>query len=178
MPRFQARRIPEFSQKLVIGTSRTKYIKPALVKSTIHSYRGATLHDLFETVLKYRPKRLNTLTIVARYNDNRLHPQELEQQWKNLINLGTNKFQPKTLIMPKTIQNCNNSEVNRKIYIHNHVLFNLINGFVHPHTLIVSPNLNLNLTPQMFCRDGIHFSFYGNDFFTNNLANLIYKFSR
>ena len=51
MPRFHARRIPEFSQKLVIGTSRTKYIKPALVKSTIHSYRGATPHDLFETVL-------------------------------------------------------------------------------------------------------------------------------
>ena len=178
MPRFQARRIPEFSQKLVIGTSRTKYIKPALVKSTIHSYRGATLHDLFETVLQYRPKRLNTVTIVAGYNDYRLHPQELEQQWKNLINLVTNKFQPKTLIIPKTIQISNNSEVNRKIYIHNHVLFNLINRFVHPHTLIVSPNLNLNLTPQMFCRDGIHFSFYGNDFFTNFLANLIYKFSR
>ena len=32
--------IPEFSQKLVTGTSRTKYVKPALVKSTIHSYRG------------------------------------------------------------------------------------------------------------------------------------------
>ena len=178
MPRFQARRIPEFSQKLVIGTSRTKYIKPALVKSTIHSYRGATLHDLFETVLQYRPKRLNTVTIVAGYNDNRLHPQELEQQWKNLINLVTNKFQPKTLIIPKTIQNCNNSEVNRKIYIHYHVLFNLINRFIHPHTLIVSPNLNLNLTPQMFCHDGIHFLFYGNDFLTNFLANLIYKLSR
>ena len=110
-----------------------------------------TLHDLFETVLQYKPKRLNTVTIVAGYNDYRLHPQELEQQWKNLINLVTNKFQPKTLIIPKTIQNCNSSEVNRKIYIHNHVLFNLINRFVHPHTLIVSPNLNLNLTPQMFC---------------------------
>ena len=178
MPQFQTRRIPEFSQKLVIGTSRTKYIKHALVKSTIHFYRGATIHDLFETVLKYRPKRVNTVTKVAGYNDNRLHPQELEQQWKNLINLVTNKFQPKTLIIPKTIQKCNNSEVNRKLCIHNHVLLNLIKRFVHPHTLIVSPNLNLNLTPQMFCRDGIHFSFHGNDFFTNCLANLIYKFSR
>ena len=146
MPQFQARRIPEFSQKLVIGTSRTKYIKPALVKSTIHSYRGATLHDLFETVLQNRPKRLKKLTIVAGYNDNRMHPQELDQQWKNLINLVTNKFQPKTLVIPKTIQN-------------NSVLFNLINRFVHPHTLIVSPNLNLNLNPQMFCRDGILFSY-------------------
>ena len=133
---------------------------------------------MYLKVLQNRPKRLNTLTIVAGYNDNRLHPHELEQQWKNLINLVTNKFQPKTLIIPKTIQNCNISEVNRKIYFHNHVLFNLINGFVHPRTLIVSPSLNLNLTPQMFCRDGIHFSFYGNDFFTNILANLIYKFSR
>ena len=150
MPRVQTRLIPEFLQKLVIGTSRTKYIKPALVKSTIHSYRGATLHDLFETVLQYRPKRLNTVTEVAGYNDNRLHPQELEQQWKNFINLVTNKFQPKTLIIPKTIQNCNNTEINCKIYIHNHVLSILINRFVHPHSLIVSPNLNLNLTPQMF----------------------------
>ena len=136
MPRFQARHIPEFSQKLVIGNSRTKYIKPALVKSTTHSYRGATLHDLFETVLQYRPKRLNAVTIVAGYNDNRLYPQELEQQWRNLINVVTNKFQPKTLIISKTIQNCNNSEVNRKIYIQNHVLFNLINRFVQPHTFI------------------------------------------
>ena len=177
MPQFQGRRIPEFSQKLVIGTLRTKYINSALVKSTIHSYRCATLRDLFETVLQYRPKRLNTLTIVTGYNDNRLHPQELEQQWKTLINLVTNKFQPKTLIIPKTIQNCKNSEVNRKIYIHNNVLFNLINRFVHSHTFNVSPNLNLNLTPQLFCCDGIHFSFYGDDFFTNFLANLIYKFS-
>ena len=150
MPQFQARRIPEFSQKLVMGTSRTKYIKPALVKSIVHFYRGATLHDLFETVLQYRPKRLNTVTIVAGYNDNRLHPQELEQQWKNLINLVTNKFLPKTLIIPKTIQDCNNSEVNCKIYNHNHVFFNLINRFLHRHTLIVLSNRNLNLTPSNF----------------------------
>ena len=53
----------------------------------------------------------------------------------------------------------------------------MINIFVHTHTLIVSPNLNLNLTPQMFCRDGVHFSFYGNDFCTNFLANVVLKFS-
>ena len=177
MPRFQARRIPDFSQKLVIGTSKTKYIKPALVKSTIHSYLGTTLQDLHETVLQYRPKRLNTVTIFAGLNDNRLHPQEVEQKWKNLINLITNKFQPKILIIPKTNQSFNNNDVNRKLYIHNHVLFNLINKFVHPHTLIVSSNLNLNLTPQMICRDGIHFSFFGNEIFTNFLAYMIYKFS-
>ena len=142
--------MPEFSQKLVIGTSRTKYIKSARVKSTIHSYRGATFHDLFETVLQYRPKPVSTVTIVAGYNDNNLHPQELEKQWKNLINLVTNKFQPKTLIIPKTIQNCNNTELNRKVYIHNHVLSSLINRFLHPHTVIVSPNLNLKLNPQFF----------------------------
>ena len=176
MPRFQARRIPDFSQKVVIGTSRTKYIKPALVKSTIHSYRGATLQDLYETVSQNRPKRIITVTIIAGVNDNRLHPQEVEQKWKNLINLITNKFQPKTLIIPKTIQSSNNNDVNCKLYIHNHVLFNLINKFLHPHTLIVSPNLNLNLTPQIFCRDGIHFSFFVNEFFTNFLA-YINKFS-
>ena len=153
MPRFQARRIPDFS--LVIGTSRTKYVKPALVKSTIHSYRGATIQDLFETVLKYRPKLPNTFTIIAGFFDNRLHPKEVGQKGKNLINLTTNKFQSKTPIIPSIIQSSNDSDANRKLSIHNHVLLNLISNFVHPHTLIVSPNLNLNITPQKFYRDSI-----------------------
>ena len=153
MPRFQAGRIPDFS--LVIGTSRTKYIEPALVKSTIHSYHGATFQDLYETVLKYRPTRPNTVTIIAGFFDNRLHPREVEQKAKNLSNLTTKKFQPKTLIIPSTIHSSNDNNANRKLSIHNHVLFNLINKFVHPNTLMVSPNLNLNLTPQMFCRDSI-----------------------
>ena len=42
MPQFQARRIPEFSQKLVIGTSKTKYTKPTLVKSKIPPILAAT----------------------------------------------------------------------------------------------------------------------------------------
>ena len=105
---------------------RHHYIKPFPVKSKNFSYRGATLQDLFQTVLQYRPKRLNTVTIIAGFNDNRLHPREVEQKWKNLINLNTNKFQPKTLIIPKTIQNSNNNDVNCKLYIHNHVLFNFI----------------------------------------------------
>ena len=137
MRRFHTRRIPDFPQKLVIGTSRTKLIKPALVKSTIHFYRGATLQYLSETVLQYRPKRFNTVTLIAGH-DNGLHPRHFEQKWKNLINLITNKFQPKILILPKTTQSSNNNDVSRKIYIHNHVLFNLINKFVPPHTLIVS----------------------------------------
>ena len=86
-----------------------------------------------------------------------------------MIHFVTNKFQKKTLIIPKTIEDCNNFEVKSKICIHNHVLFNLINRWVHPHTPIVSSNLDLNITPQTFCRDGIRFSFCGNDFFTDCL---------
>ena len=77
MPGFQARRIGDFSQNLVIDTLKTKYIKPALVKSTNHSYRGATLQDLYETILQYTPKRLNTVTIVAVFYDITLHPQKV-----------------------------------------------------------------------------------------------------
>ena len=130
-----------------------------------------------QSILQYRSNCLKTVTIVSAYNDNRLHPQELEQQQKNLNNLITIKFQPKTLIMLKTVQSCNNSKINSKIYIQNLVLFNLKNRIVQPHTLIISPSLNLNLIVQMFLRDGIYFLFYGNAFFTNFLANLIYKLS-
>ena len=129
MPRFQARRIPDFSQKLVIRTSMTKYIKPTLVKYTIPSYRGATLQDLYETILQYVPKRLNRVTIFAGFIDNKLLLQEVELKWKNLINLITNKFQRKSLIVPKTFQSLNNNDVNGKRYIHNHMLFNLKNSF-------------------------------------------------
>ena len=34
------------------------------------------------------------------------------------------------------------------------------------------------LSPQGFCRNGIQFSFYGNDFIRIFFANIIYKFSR
>ena len=74
MPQFQAKGIPDFSWKFVIGTSRTNYFKPALVKSTVPSYRGATLQDLHETVLQCRPKRLKTVTIIALMNDGRKWP--------------------------------------------------------------------------------------------------------
>ena len=119
-----------------IGTPRTKYIKPALVKSAIHSYRGATLQDLYQTVLQYRPKRLNIVTIIAGFSDNRLHPRKIELKRKNLINLITNKFQPKTLILPKTIQSSK-----KTMLIANFTLITmccktwLINMFIHTHSL-------------------------------------------
>ena len=55
--------------------------------------------------------------------------EDISRNWGFKVSLPTR-------LGDKTIQNCNNSEVNRKISIHNHVLFNLINRFVHPHTLI------------------------------------------
>ena len=154
---------------------KDEYIKPALVKLTIHSYCGATLLYLFETVLQYRPKRLNRVTIVDRYNDNRLYPQKLGQQSFSLTQI-TKKFQPKTLIILKTIQHCNKSEVICKVKIHNHVLFYLINGFVHTYIYCFTI-LNINLTSQIIYRSIILFLFYGSDFFTLFVSSLICSFS-
>ena len=124
---------------------------------------------ILETSLQYTPKRPKTKTKISGNNENRLHAQELEQQWKNLMNFVTYKFQPKSLIIPrKTVKNLIQ---HAKLIFITMFSFNLITKFVHPHTLSLSlsqPKSN----PQMFCHDGIHFSFYVNGFLTSFLTNL------
>ena len=66
----------------------------------------------------------------------------------------------------------NNHFINRKLGALNNSLFCLINTFYHSRIRIVSPNLNVNFTANMFCKDGIHFSFYGNKLFGSLPAQL------
>ena len=86
-PRFRPKRIPEFSRKLVIGTSRTKYIDPRTVGSSIHSFRGATLVDLYDTLKLYESKKLESVTVIAGFNDHRANHHEIVYRWQKLTEL-------------------------------------------------------------------------------------------
>ena len=116
-PRLRPKRIPEFSRKLVIGTSRTKYIDPRTVGSSIHSFRGATLVDLQDTLKLYESKKLESVTVIAGFNHHRANRHERVYRWQKLIELIVEKFNPKSLIIPKTIGSAQNSYKNKKKFI-------------------------------------------------------------
>lgn len=170
---FKAKKIPRFSNKLVLGTSRTKYVNPASVKSSVHSYRGATLTDLYKVVSSYTCKKLQSVTIIAGFNDHRLHTSEVTAAWYNLITLVFRKFNPDILIVPKTIASANNHRINRKIFEFNHQLNNLLNTHFF-NAPIYSPGFYISV--NFFCKDGIHFSFAGNEAFTRVLAQIVSAF--
>ena len=116
-PRFRHKRIPEFSRKLVIGTSRTKYIDPRTVGSSIQSFRGAALVDLHDTLKHYESKKLESVTVIAGFNDHRANRHEIVYRWQKLIEIIVDKFNPKSLIIPKTIGTALNSHINNKIHM-------------------------------------------------------------
>ena len=55
--RVKSKKVPRFSQKLRLCTLRTKYVNRSQVKSTILSYRGATLIGICKVVVHYAPKK-------------------------------------------------------------------------------------------------------------------------
>ena len=156
----------------MIGTSRTKYIDPRTVGSTVHSYRGATLADLHHTLKFYNPKKLHCVTIIAGFNDNQASRHEIAARWQQLIDLIIEKFNPKFLIIPKTIATTNNPQLNQKVDLINCVLFNIVENFYSMYTRIFSPTLRLPY--NFFCRDGIHFSFFGNNMFAMLLSQMMH----
>ena len=164
-------------QKLVIGTSKTKYCTPKDVRATVHSYRGAKLADLASTVSRYPSQRLNCVTIVAGFSDNSSTVSDFAIDWRFLINLIIYKFNPNVLIILKTILSANNNFINRKFDALNNFLFCPINTFYHSRIQNISPNLNVNFCANMICKDCIHFCFYGKKIFSLMLAQLTYIYS-
>ena len=155
-----------------MATSRTKYCSPKDVGATVHSYRGAKLADLAATVSRYPSQKPNCVNIVAGFNDNPSTVSDLANDWIFLMNLIIHKFNPNVLIIPKTTLSANNHFINRKLDALSNSLFRLINTFYHSRIRINSPNLNVNFKANLFCKDGIHFSFYGNKSFSFLLAQL------
>ena len=114
--RFKSKKAPRYSQKLLLGTSRTKYINPSQVKSTVHLYRGATLIDIYKAVGKYAEKKLKSVTIIAGFNDHRSPPNVVINAWKYSLNCIFQKIKPDVLILPKTIISADKHHVNQKFF--------------------------------------------------------------
>ena len=72
-----------------------KYIKSKDIGAAVHSYRGASLLEL------------NTLIIVAGFNGESHTTTSFIENWRFLIQLAYLKFQPRHLMIPKTISTSN-----------------------------------------------------------------------
>ena len=153
MPDLRQRPLRRSTTDLIFGTSRTKYIKPSNVGAAVHSHRGANLLDLCSLIERYPVQNLNTVIIIAGYNDYRDPPKRFVCNWKYLIQLVHWKFQPNQLIIPKTISNYEDSSISKKIRHLKIALFKLLESIDLP---IISPNLNRDFDPSIFCHDGIH----------------------
>ena len=129
---------PKWSRKLVIVTSKTKYCSPKDVGATV-PYRGAKLADLAATVSRYPTQKMNCVTIVAGIDDNSYTVSDFANDWRLLINMIIQNFNPNVLIIPKIILSANNYFINRKPGALNNSLFCLFNIFYHARIRIVSP---------------------------------------
>ena len=171
MSRFSARYLNPRTSNLVIGTSRTKYIRSSQVGAAIHSYRGATLPELCILVAQYPQQQLKRVVVIAGFNDHRDSAANFIDNWKLLVHLICIKFNPTVPIIPKTIATSNNIFVNKKLYQLNFALYNFFNSL---NIRIISPNFNRDFDVNVFSRDGIHFSRFGNFIFTQILKAYMY----
>ena len=155
MRQFAAQILSWKAQDLVIGTSSTKYIEGSAVGTTIHSYCGANLIDLFNVVNQYPPLILRSVCIVAGFNEHHNSLSHSIECYRVLFDIICYKFQPLIVVSPKIIATLNNKLVNRKIYFMNFAHHQFLQLYAVP--LIISPYFFLS--KSAFCRDGIHFSF-------------------
>ena len=77
---------------LILGTSLTKFIDEGQVQGCVHSYRGAKLLDLCDVINKYPNQKLNTVVVIAGFNDHRSSIEIFIEPWKFLIQLIIVKF--------------------------------------------------------------------------------------
>ena len=166
-PRFTASLLPWDVKNLVLGTSRTKYIKGSDIGATIHYFRGANIRDLIDVVQQYYPLNIRSVTLIFGFNDHSTDNFHFIECYRLLIELIRYKFKPSVLIAPKIIPSTI-SFVNHKLYLKNCAIYKLLH-YCFPH--VTSPSFNLS--PFMFCSDGVHFSYIGNRVFSSILHSLI-----
>ena len=114
MSRFSARYLNPRTSNLVIGTSRTKYIRSGQVGAAIHSYRGAALSELCNLVAQYPQWQLFRV-VIAEFNDHRDSAVNFIDNWKLLVHLICIQFNISVLIILKTFATSNSIFVNKKI---------------------------------------------------------------
>ena len=175
MGRFDANPLPSSCSDLVLGTSLTKCIDEGQTQGCVHSYRGAKLLDLCDVINQYPNQKLNTVVVIAGFNDHRSSIETFIEHWKFLIQLIIVKFSPNNLIVPKVMPTSCNRLINRKISALNYALYNYIDSCALK-LFIVSLSFGNVLEPNLFCKDTVHFSFHGNHYFTIILFNIIQYF--
>ena len=117
-----------------------------------------------------------TVTVIAELNDHDASANEFSNNWRKLINTIIDKFRPSLIFVPKTIGSIINRFINNQINNQNQALYKIISSFIHPSIQIASPYLDLPF--NRFCKDGIHFSFYGNHMFACSITRLFEFFTR
>ena len=71
MGHFDANPFPYSCLDLIWSTSCTKYIDEGQVQDGFHSHRGAKLLDLCIVINQYPNQTLNTVVVIAGFNDKR-----------------------------------------------------------------------------------------------------------
>ena len=115
MGHFDANPLPSSCSDLFLVTSCTKYLDEGQVQVCVHSYRGAKLLDLCDVINQYTNHKLNTVVVIAGFNDHRSSIEIFMEQWKFLIHLIIIKFSPYILVVPKFIPLSCNCLKNKKI---------------------------------------------------------------
>ena len=158
--KYRPKWVPKWIKKLLIETSRTKYCSPKDVGATVHSHRGAKLADLAATVSRYISQKLNCFTIVAGFKDKSSTVSDFANAWKFFIKLIIHRCNPNVLNIPKPSSLQTITYNIKNLGALRNSLFRLLIKFYNSRIRLVSHNLNNNFNAKMFCKDGIHFSFY------------------
>ena len=79
---------------------------------------------LNDVINQYPNQMLNTVVLIAGFNDHRSSIEIFIEHWKSLIQLIIVKFSPNNLIVPKVIPTSCNSLINKKISALNYAFYN------------------------------------------------------
>ena len=138
----------------LVKTSEKKSLKRlhfslSVVAVFFVSYRGAKLLDLCDVINQYTNQKLNTVVVIAGFNDHRSSIENFIGHWKLLIQLIFVKFSPNNLIVPKVIPTSCNCLINTKISALNYALDNYIDSCAFK-LFIVSPSFR-NVLEHNLC---------------------------
>lgn len=182
---FPPRQLPETTEHLVIGTSRTRDIyPPAIARHTVvHTYRGAMLSELRAVLEKYPPIELKSVTVICGFNDAVFGEDDSAYQglWNSLIETIIQKFHPKSLLLPDTIPSTQTESAQNVELLQTSLRSlcitkgNVINETkLYPLAIDGFFRLSQHEVAQaFFCRDGVHLNAIGTNLLTAYLAGIV-----
>ena len=129
-----------------------------------------------DVINQYPNQKLNTVVVIAGFNDHRSSIEIFIEHWKFLIELIIVNFSPINLIVPKVIPTNCNCLINKIISALIYAFYNFIDACALKLFIVVSPSFRNVLEPNLFSKGTVHFSFHGNHVFTIILFNIIQYF--